>query len=876
MINIPHDAIYKKSGWTRIPYTASVRDDFGVEGPALLLLTWPAPFLQVDVRSTGQGSSGSVSRYREMMSQLQIDEQSLDHRILTDRLPFCLLNVEEADELVFSLRVNTDDRNIAKHRDAPLSIPIRLTIYNRNVGSADPTFKQEQNLSLNIKKLLDLPQDIRGCVAVDLGTTHSCVAFLSDDFISAEQVDIVNCANDVEDASYRGVAPGPESIPTLLRIRQIKQTARKQLVSPGAYHGYRVYEDEQGHLVFGIKRLLTDPMFNQPMQVQLGGDLVDLDKSLPAEWFLNKTIKSFHAEKKRRLRPVAITFPSTYTRREIERTKKAVFRGYVRSLLNPSPKPELEATSTQQVVPLEIDEASAAAFYFIYRDFITGPGNTRGFHYCYPDGVTLLLYDCGGGTTDVSLVRATPSWKDSQSGVPNEKTMEIKVEVLGTSGHRSFGGDDITAAFYRVLKGMIAARYPTAFEPPLADMPSDPRRFVEWLERHYSSFHEILPTQTTVETLKELTAGGRRRRIQGRNAFWGYVEKLKIYVSDRSSDGFNAVDTRLDAVARLMTTDSRYLSDRSEQDVRDVIEDVVINDFLKLSEDGEFVGVRYVNELIRQDVEKTVIAANNLLSKKLKHGRDGFQMVDWVYLVGRSAHYRLIWETVCKKLTMLPWLEENQEHDTQQPADRLVTFCREVGVTKEGDDPVKAPSRVSLDSKNLKSAVVRGAVLALGCKLGLSDVSVKLDEHVARRLPFDVCWNSIATGPSALYTEGSIYEQLKETEVNVAEIQAPSSADNGMPTEQRAEAFPLHLYRIWPGDKVNPTAANEIAHWEKYLTFNFESRPQGVVKIYFDDQSDIQHESGFYAYDALNPSVKVPGIEFASLNGLGPLEKGEL
>jgi molecular chaperone DnaK (HSP70) len=93
-----------------------------------------------------------------------------------------------------------------------------------------------------------------------------------------------------------------------------------------------------------------------------------------------------------------------------------------------------------------IDEASAAAFYFAYRDFINGPGQFPAFRYLYPSGMHMLLYDCGGGTTDLSLVRLEGADED-----------HLKISVLGRAGHRTFGGDFITEQVFRLLKMKLAA-----------------------------------------------------------------------------------------------------------------------------------------------------------------------------------------------------------------------------------------------------------------------------------------------------------------------------------------------------------------------------------------------------------------------------------
>jgi molecular chaperone DnaK len=96
-------------------------------------------------------------------------------------------------------------------------------------------------------------------------------------------------------------------------------------------------------------------------------------------------------------------------------------------------QPQIDATRrAAEMAGLEclelLHEPTAAASYHCWR---TG---TR-------DGV-FLVYDLGGGTFDVSLVRCS-------AGV---------YDVLGISGHNRLGGDDIDAAFARHLMEMLRAQ----------------------------------------------------------------------------------------------------------------------------------------------------------------------------------------------------------------------------------------------------------------------------------------------------------------------------------------------------------------------------------------------------------------------------------
>ena len=104
--------------------------------------------------------------------------------------------------------------------------------------------------------------------------------------------------------------------------------------------------------------------------------------------------------------------------------------------------------------PLFLDEATAAAFYFLYRDFFNCTGRIEAFNYLYPNGVNVCVTDFGGGTTDVGLVHCRlEKVASSYHAEADESTSWVmRIHVLGRTGERLFGGDNITIAVFRFLK----------------------------------------------------------------------------------------------------------------------------------------------------------------------------------------------------------------------------------------------------------------------------------------------------------------------------------------------------------------------------------------------------------------------------------------
>ena len=105
-------------------------------------------------------------------------------------------------------------------------------------------------------------------------------------------------------------------------------------------------------------------------------------------------------------------------------------------------------------IPLMIDEASAASIFHVYKDFVKHGQHSSSALSIPTRFAAMLLYDCGGGTTDIALVKATGIV------VPDEESEKdryrLKIDVLGRTGHRTFGGDNMTISVLRLLKARIA------------------------------------------------------------------------------------------------------------------------------------------------------------------------------------------------------------------------------------------------------------------------------------------------------------------------------------------------------------------------------------------------------------------------------------
>lgn len=143
------------------------------------------------------------------------------------------------------------------------------------------------------------------------------------------------------------------------------------------------------------------------------------------------------------------TFPTTYP---------ASLRSTLRQILE-----ELEIKE----IDTRFDEATAAAIYYIWREIGADP--VCGMHGLMSRSrkdkygrsyQNLLLYDLGGGTTDIALIQLLYEelaiFDEEDDRGNGGCYFRITPRLLGTTGHRYLGGDLLTLWFFRFMKSKIA------------------------------------------------------------------------------------------------------------------------------------------------------------------------------------------------------------------------------------------------------------------------------------------------------------------------------------------------------------------------------------------------------------------------------------
>ena len=234
-----------------------------------------------------------------------------------------------------------------------------------------------------------------------------------------------------------------------------------------------------------------------------------LPKRLPAELFLSDFLDRVAAieipgglELLGTPRYIVITYPTTYMRGEIVALRQSFAKAYLRRLnVNPNSQkdfsvfdqknldPNLVNQITQNnigtisdihdmdevliknlenarielsfndnffssqngnsksIISAMIDEASAAAYYFI-RKYVISDFGVEGFRVLHPEGCRIVVVDCGAGTTDVAAFDLNAVNNDAIKS-------SLDVSLAKLTGDHAFCGDFVTMQIARLIKAKM-------------------------------------------------------------------------------------------------------------------------------------------------------------------------------------------------------------------------------------------------------------------------------------------------------------------------------------------------------------------------------------------------------------------------------------
>ena len=821
------DSIFLNTGWFEHRFVIPPAEQFWSTGAGgslvpreggILVARWAERFVECLWRLEDPQAEGAPHEGARVLTDPQAISQFIFERLnvranLERKNQYLVTEITPRTRIVWICRIDTNAqelreacKKLAAERQDSLHVPITLTLI---VKTAQGPVTHRKEITLELRPLR-YPPAFAGVVALDLGNTHTCLAALdARDTPSTRQVKLLpDLAFHEESLNDRQLESQPPPIRSFLRIDAVTDVRDPSVASHGspaeilaqpeayAYRvgkGVEVLEEGPWGLIANPKRSVAadptqfthtivtraysgfpaKPVYSAAIDYQ-----VELPATRPAELFVARLLEGFRAIVGGWAQRLVVTYPSTFSATELARLRETVYRAW-RIAERHNDRPLL---SEDEVLPLFIDEASAAAFYYLARTVLEGPGGLRAFRWLYPQGFYLLVYDCGGATTDVAIVKA-------ESTTPKH----LQFTVLGRTGLRDFGGDEITVAIFLLLKAKLAeklARVRARSVPRLPEVRrgDNPQARGPELRAFFADEQILEALDSLVPTDFDPRGYGHDTAVRQQLTWllWSWAEECKKAISEGRGGQRVEAPAIFERLAKTLLDVNPGLG-MEFADLKQLLPQV-----MPLREE--------VDALIWESVDRSVRLCRALARSKLEF-RAGH--LDDVFLVGYGSLYPLIRERIRREF---------------------------LGETYSEKEESFRPSLFGLEStfmpEDLKNCVAKGAVLALALREATLGLSLGFDTELCRRLPFSVAWHNAATNTCvALYAEGERYEELAPKKIEVT----------ALAKGQRPQW--IRLMQRWPG-----------AEYEPFLLFSFPEGVEGTVTIYFDTDTEqfvaVSEETG--------------------------------
>ena len=380
-------------------------------------------------------------------------------------------------------------------------------------------------------------------------------------------------------------------------------------------------------------------------------------------------------------------------------------------------------------------------------------GGLAGFRYVYEHGLNMLLYDCGGATTDIALVRAKVEG-DRQT---------LRITVLRRSGVRTFGGGDITRQVCRLLKAKIA--HALAIDRKMPHLPTPPtfqekppKKDKEWrklgsgLEYFIQELAALDPQDRLVPT-RTLKGKSRPRTVS--RPPWpcrDMGEKLKLSLAsdkppeDAVSGNLVAGLVRLPPLKHDTNSLTRAIFPTNTEQVSK----------FKRKLEAITITRTEIDALIYDPVMRSINNCNQLIRSVFNDADNGEvrQEVHWVVASGKAVCYPFL-QSLLRQHLAVAFLADDTGY-TSAPVN-----------AKEGT--VEAQKRetqtfaVRLRSGKRQGCHGQGGGAGLGGDGGpRRSNQPAVRQRFGRRLPFDVGYRDLTTNQvQNLYREYTYYQALK-------------------------------------------------------------------------------------------------------------------
>lgn len=345
-------------------------------------------------------------------------------------------------------------------------------------------------------------------------------------------------------------------------------------------------------------------------------------------------------------------------------------------------------------VDMSFDEATAGALYYVWRELfkdlfagidgflarsrvkkrqrvhpVTGQSTEVDFYY-----QNILLYDLGGGTTDIALLEIGLEEIEGLLPSPQRNTGRyfiISPKILGLTGQEDFGGDNVTLAVFRILKSKLASTaaqllseklktegrkneyMPTVQEALDAFELGQPKTdiFTEWFadkgDKKYAKKVAISNSENqssaTTRDLPDLIDALVTTRFESKPelqsiffSLWQEAERIKKVLST-PPEGYE------DKPLPLSVTATPKKLDPAIAHLNLGISDMDL--------DNISITAQEMERLIEKDIELTFEKARNLcIDGNKEKGYTTKYIIDRLVLAGSGSHLRLVREEMPRKI----------------------------------------------------------------------------------------------------------------------------------------------------------------------------------------------------------------------------------
>lgn len=331
------------------------------------------------------------------------------------------------------------------------------------VQPTHPSFPKSKDIDIEVKlecrtpagrKLLTIPvylhdiqpiKDFEGVLAIDFGTSSSCVSYIEHHDGTAT-VKTIPFPDD-------GWPPKFDSVGSLLYFADhTNPQAPDYEIGTSAMQAWRGSggdpdADKPGHqddasgpaddaplsaFKYSVKRYLGTGRKTYVLNNRIKADAKPAfyDYEQLCSFVIQRVLAKAEDHLGRRIKNIVATYPTTFSTIQLEALKK-VFSGlgFAGDGLN-----------------LAYDEANAVTLDYFNRRLSTN--NILVLKAMFPPPSYVLTFDFGGGTLDITVIRLDIR----EAGA----THEIQTHVVGVAGARFFAGDNISLHFFKVLKATIA------------------------------------------------------------------------------------------------------------------------------------------------------------------------------------------------------------------------------------------------------------------------------------------------------------------------------------------------------------------------------------------------------------------------------------